>query len=112
LLVTTLMLAMLPLAAADLTGKWNVDLDIAGNQFKPVFVLKQDGAAVTGTVLFNEEETPLKGTVDGESVKLEYDTVYNGEKYHLVYTGKLDAEGSIQGDTDAGTFVAKRAAAG
>lgn len=113
LIVLAAGLTVMPTLAADLTGTWNIDLDIAGMQFKPVVVLKHDGKDLTGTVKMGEETKPLKGTVDGEAVKFEYDTVYNGDTYHLVYTGKLDGDAAIKGEVDAtaaqGVFVAKKA---
>lgn len=115
LLLALLCLAALPLSAADLTGAWDVQMDIAGMVFKSTFDLKQDGAAITGKAKSEGAEIPIKGSVDGDKIKLEYDTVYNGETYHLTYTGKLDEEGTLKGDVDAvaatGTFTAKRAAA-
>lgn len=106
-------LAVLPVLGADLSGTWNVDLEIAGMQFKPVWELKQEGAEITGTVRMGEETKPVKGTVTGEAVKIEYDTVYEGQTYHLVYTGKLDGEAAMKGEADAGAavgvFAAKKA---
>ncbi len=107
-------LAAMPALASDLSGTWNVELDIAGMLFKPVLELKHEGAELTGTIKTGDESMPVKGSVDGEAVKFEYDTVYEGQTYHLIYTGKLDGDSTIKGETDAtaavGTFVAKKAA--
>lgn len=114
-LLLLMTLAVTPMLASDLTGTWNVELDIAGMLFKPVWVLKHDGAALSGTVKMpgEEAEREVKGTVTDEAVKIEYDTVYEGQTYHLVYTGKLDGEAAMKGDVDAtaaqGVFTAKRA---
>lgn len=113
-LIALLLLAVMPAAAADLTGTWNIDIDIAGMQFKAVVEMKQDGKDLAGTVKTGEDTKPVKGTVDGEAVKFEYDTLYNGDTYHLVYTGKLDGDAALKGEVDAtaaqGVFVAKKAA--
>ena len=112
----TMLLAVLPALGGDLTGTWNFELDIAGMLFKPVMELKHEGASLTGSVKMPGEEAAreVKGTVDGEAVKLEYDTEYEGQTYHLVYTGKLDGDGAMKGDVDAtaaqGAFTAKKAA--
>lgn len=112
-LLLLMTLAVTPMLASDLTGTWSVELDIAGMLFKPVWELKHSGSELTGTVKMGEETKPVKGTVTGEAVKIEYDTVYEGQTYHLVYTGKLDGEAAIKGDVDAtaaqGVFTAKRA---
>lgn len=112
-LLLLMTLAVTPMLASDLTGTWSVELDIAGMLFKPVWELKHSGSELTGTVKMGEETKPVKGTVTGEAVKIEYDTVYEGQTYHLVYTGKLDGEAALKGDVDAtaaqGVFTAKRA---
>ena len=115
-LLLLMTLAVAPMLASDLTGTWSVDLDIAGMLFKPVWVLKHDGEALTGKVKMpgEEAEREVKGSVTGEAVKIEYDTVYEGQTYHLVYSGKLDGEAVIKGDVDAtaaqGVFTARRVA--
>lgn len=113
-LMALMALALLPAAAADLSGTWNIDLDIAGMQFKVVWELKHEGNELSGTVKMGSDETrPVKGAVNGEAVKVEYDTVYEGQTYHLVYTGKLDGDSAMKGETDAGaaagTFSGKKA---
>ncbi len=113
-LLTTfvLMLALcFTLAAADYAGSWKLDFDIAGVNGTHNLSVTQDGNNLTGTVKTPDGDQKLTGSVDGETVKFEYDVLYNGEKYHLVFKGKMDGE-ALKGDMDAGvavgTFTAKK----
>ena len=60
---------------------------------------------------------PVTGTVAGASVKWSYETVYDGGKIALSYTGMLNREGSITGTvlvdpySAEGSFTATRKAA-
>lgn len=102
----------LPLAAADLTGVWNVEVDIAGNTGNPTITLKQDGNALTGSYKGLLGEAQLKGTVDGTKVRWEFAADYDGNKFNVVYTGVVEND-VIKGKIDfggqaEGTFTAKR----
>jgi hypothetical protein len=112
LLFAVVIALALPLAAADLTGVWNVEVEIAGNTGNPTITLKQDGAALTGTYKGMLGEAQLKGTVDGAKVRWEFAADYGGNKFIVVYTGVLE-NGVIKGKIDfggqaEGTFTAKR----
>ena len=112
LLLAVLVTLALPLAAADLTGVWDVQVDIAGNQGTPTITLKQEGNTLSGTYKGLLGEAPLKGTVDGVKVRWEFTADYNGSKFTVVYAGTVEnasMKGSIDfGGQAEGTFTAKR----
>ncbi|MBI5086814.1 MAG: hypothetical protein HZB13_19730 [Acidobacteria bacterium] len=107
-----LCLMALPLAAADVTGDWKVEGEIAGNPVTPTCTLKQEGAKLSGACKSELGESALKGEVDGEKVKFEYEIDYNGTKYLLTYSATLDSANSMKGTVDAGVasgaFTAKK----
>ncbi len=112
LLFAVLIALALPLAAADLTGVWNVQVDIGGNTGTPTITLKQDGNALSGSYEGLLGKAPLKGTVDGSKVRWEFAAEYDGNKFNVVYTGLFEND-AIKGSIDfggqaAGTFTAKR----
>jgi len=112
LLLALLIVMALPLAAADLTGAWDVTVEIGGNTGNPVITLKQEGTALTGVYKGMLGERPVKGAVDGEKVRWEFTAEFDGNKFTCVYTGVIDKDvikGTIDfGGQAEGTFTAKR----
>lgn len=112
LLCAILIALALPLAAADLSGAWDVTVDIGGNTGNPVITLKQDGNNLTGTYEGMLGKAPIKGIVDGSQVRFEFAAAYDGNKFNVVYTGTVDGnsmKGSIDfGGQAEGTFTAKK----
>ncbi len=102
-------------AAADLTGAWKVDLEIAGMMYHAACTMKEDGAALTGTCSgtdANPMPVPMTGTVDGANVKWAYDITYEGNPMHVAYTGALKSDTAMDGAVDVqiaqGTFTAAK----
>jgi hypothetical protein len=106
-----LVLSVGPLAAADLSGAWKVEGDIAEIHINRVCTIKQSGDKLTGTCKNQMNELAMTGEVKGNSVTWTYDSDYQGQKVTLVYKGTLDG-GTIQGSIDtegaAGKFTAKK----
>jgi putative transposon-encoded protein len=98
------------LLAADVSGTWDLEVDIAGNTGSPVFTLKQEGAKLTGTYAGAFGEAPVTGTVDGNKIVMKFEVAPQGDKVTLTYEGTVKADGkSMEGKIDvpgfgAGTF--------
>src|SRR5213595_2972248 len=118
---STLLLALvalpLSLLAADLTGTWKADFDTTRGLQKYTFILKQDGATVTGKVNVEldgqKREADLKeGKVDGDSVTFVEPLKIQDNEVRIVYTGKVAADGikftRQVGDFGSSEAVAKR----
>jgi hypothetical protein len=105
-------LAALPLAAADVSGVWKVDGDVAGNPVKPACTLKQEDTALSGVCKSELGDSPLKGKVDGKKVMFSYDIEFQGQKYTLSYVAELISDTELKGTIDvgvaAGDFTAKK----
>ncbi|MBZ5522792.1 MAG: hypothetical protein LAP21_11190 [Acidobacteriia bacterium] len=105
-----MILTALPLIAADVTGTWNAKVKLGDQAGSPTFVLKQDGEKLTGTYSGALGEAPVRGTIKGDQITLDFDA--SGAAIH--YAGKLDADGKkIEGTVDyggqaSGTFTAVR----
>ena len=86
------LLAVVALAAfaADITGTWKGSIDTPGGTFENTFILKADGATLTGT---------LQGGPGGE-LKIEEGKI-DGDKVSFAVNmefGKLSYTGAVSGD--------------
>ncbi len=104
-----LVVATATLFAADVSGTWKVDGDVYGNAIKMTCSLKQDGEKLSGAgALADNANVTLIGSVKDAAVTFEFDTPDG--TYHLVFTGKLEGEGSLKGTISVagveGTFTA------
>lgn len=113
LLFALIVLLALPLAAADLTGHWKVEVDIAGNTGSPTFTFHQEGNQLTGTYSGLLGEAKVTGTVDGNKVRWEFKGNYDGNAMTVVYSGTIESPTTIKGKVDLGgaadgTFTAQK----
>jgi hypothetical protein len=97
--------------AVDVTGTWNAKVQLGtGQSGSPTFVLKQDGEKLTGTYSGALGDAPLKGTVKGNDVTIDFEA--SGAQIH--YVGKVDNDGKkMEGTVDyggqaSGTFTATK----
>jgi hypothetical protein len=96
--------------AADVTGKWTGSFTPENDEaHTALLVLKQDGAAITGTAGPDEsQQFPIRtGKIDGNKVVLEI-SPSEGAIYHLELV--LDGDhmkGDLTAKRDDGTMTAK-----
>lgn len=81
----------------DVTGTWQAEFETQIGRQKYAFLLKQDGATLTGkaTADINGEkhETELtEGKVEGDSVSFVEPLNFQGNDLRIVYTGKVSAD--------------------
>jgi hypothetical protein len=108
-----LVLTMVVVSAADISGAWNVDGDVVGNPVKFACALKQAGEKLSGTATMQGKEIPMTGSVKGQVVTFQFDVDHEGTTYTNVFTGKLgDSGAAIEGTIAVGgvegTFTAKK----
>jgi len=86
--------------AIDLTGTWNAKVELStGQSGSPTFVLKQDGEKLTGTYSGALGDAPIKGTLKGNDVTIDFEV--SGAQIH--YAGRVDKDGKqIEGTVDYG----------
>jgi hypothetical protein len=92
-----------------ITGTWNMSVETSAGSGTPTFVLKQEGdTLITGTYSGQLGEAPVKGTIKGNDVRLEFNISGN----LIEYTGTVDGDnmkGRVKLGTMAeGTFTGKR----
>jgi hypothetical protein len=95
-------------AAADLTGSWKLDLNIADMKVPVGCTLIQTGAALTGTCnRTDQEEKPnaVTGAVDGAVAKFAYNVDFGDMPLHVAYTGNITSDTAMSGTLEvAGTM--------
>jgi len=102
----------LPVAAADISGTWNLTGDVVGNPVILRCVFTQTGAKVSGSCAGDAGNTPTSGEVADNKVTFGHSV----QGYDLTYNGTLDAAGtSLRGEIQvagvSGTFSATKEAA-
>jgi len=93
---------------ANVTGAWNVDVDVAGQTGTPVFTFQQEGEKLTGHYKGRFGEADLTGKVKGDEIEFEFEV--QGAK--IVYTGSVKdnfMEGEVDYDSQAtGTWSGRK----
>ncbi len=114
-LITLLLFLAGIVLAADVTGKWNfqVNLDVASGS--PTFTFKQDGEKLTGTYSGQLGSAKVSGAVKGDSIEFSFEAEFSGEKVKAHYTGKIESPAKMSGSVDyaglaKGTWTAEKAA--
>jgi hypothetical protein len=99
-------------ARLDVTGTWAFQVETSGGSGTPTMTLKQDGEKLTGHYSGQLGEAPLTGTVKGNAVEFTIEVTFEGNAFHIVYTGTADKDsmkGTVKlGDLGDGTFTAKK----
>ncbi len=98
--------------AADISGTWDVTIEIQGNRGTPTFVLKQDGEKLTGTYSGMLGNAPITGTVQGDKVEWSFDVKSDQVSGKITYRGtvtgsKMSGKATF-GDLGEGTWEATR----
>jgi hypothetical protein len=93
LLLFSMVVASATALAADapsLNGKWNLHVNIAGNESDTMCVFTQKDDALTGSCTSEGVEHPLTGKVDGKIFTWSYPSAYQGSPLTVKYRGTLD----------------------
>jgi hypothetical protein len=104
--------AVSAIAQATLTGEWAMSFTTPRGRSEYTLYLTQEGPRLTGHLTSEYGETPVKGTVNGEAVKLAWSIMENGKPLDITVTAtaKGDAiNGTIKlGTVGEGPFTAER----
>ncbi|HEY1599732.1 MAG TPA: hypothetical protein VGG64_09030 [Pirellulales bacterium] len=92
----------------DVTGTWNVEIELGGNSGTPEFTLKQEADKVTGKYKGQFGDADLTGKVTGDQIEFSFEV--QGNK--IAYKGTI-AKDSMKGEADyagqaEGTWTGKR----
>ncbi len=90
----------------DVSGTWDVEIEIAGQTGKPVFTFKQDGEKLSGKYKGQFGEADVTGTLKGDAIEWSFETqgvkiVYKGTVDKDTMKGQADYAGQATGDWKA-----------
>lgn len=97
--------ALAGFAADDLTGTWAAEVNLDAGSGSPTFEIKQQGNQLSGKYIGMFGEEPLKGTVDGKSIRFTFTVAQGGEKIEAVYEGTVEGPDSLKGKATYGSFA-------
>src|SRR5437763_15445634 len=94
---------------STLTGEWAMSFTTPrGDRGEYTLYLTQEGPRLTGHLTSEYGETPVKGSVNGDDVKLAWSVMENGKPLDISVTAKVKGEsmtGTIRlGTVGEGTF--------
>ena len=90
----------------DVTGTWNVEIELAGQSGKPVFTFKQEGEKLSGKYMGQFGEADVTGTLKGNAIEFSFEAqgakvVYKGTVDKDTMKGQADYAGQAMGDWKA-----------
>lgn len=97
--------ALSPAAEApSLTGKWQVEISISGNDSQQTCSFTQTGAELTGSCESERGKVEIGGKIEGKNVTWMYKSEYNGSPLTVNYRGTWDSAGKIAGTVEVPEF--------
>jgi hypothetical protein len=97
-LISALMLCVVCAFAADVSGTWQVTVEVSGGTGNPTIVLKQQGEQLTGT--FSSQilgDAKLTGTVKGNAIEFGFEGDAGGQTIKVSYKGTIDSPTAMKG---------------
>lgn len=111
--LSALLLSMTAALAADVTGTWNLAVELSVGSGNPTIVLRQQGEKLTGTYSGTLGEAPVSGKIEGDKIEFWFEAEAAGQKFRAVYKGVVKGGNAMQGTVDYGeigdgSFTAKK----
>jgi hypothetical protein len=82
--------------AANLSGRWDVNVDFFSSKSRHMFTLEQDGNRLQGSHKGDFSVRDIFGTIEGDRVKLRSNERMPGDSIVFIFSG------SVSGDTISG----------
>jgi len=104
--------ATLDAPAGNISGRWDADIEFFSSLSKHSFYIEQDGNWIQGSHKGEFTVRDMRGTIEGDTVKLRSVDRHPADAITFTFTGKLSGDtitGSIyMGEYRTANFVAKR----
>lgn len=98
LLALTLASVLSAVPADTTTGTWQIQGDVSGYPVEQVCDVQVADAVLTGKCTTNDGFTfDITGEADGENVKFQHPSEYEGEPITVIYTGKFQSPIEVRG---------------
>ena len=88
-------------AQADAAGEWAVTFATPGGPVDMTMFVAQEGARLSGRLTSDVGEFPLKGTVDGNHLRIVWSYPEQGKVLEITFTATIDGD-SITGTAKLG----------
>ena len=92
------------LAAADVSGKWVLNVQLSAGSGSPTFVFQQSGEKITGTYSGTLGEANVTGTLKGDDVEFQFTVKGDLGELTARYKGTVSGE-TMKGKADYGSAV-------
>ncbi|MCC6857669.1 MAG: aminotransferase class V-fold PLP-dependent enzyme [Bryobacterales bacterium] len=93
--------------AANLAGRWNVDMEFFSSRSRHSFVLEQNGNRLSGMHKGDFSVREISGTIEGDEVKLQSTVRLPGDAIPCIFSGKLSGD-TISGPVFMGEYLNAR----
>jgi hypothetical protein len=93
----------LALQSSTLTGEWSATVQAPRGALEYTMYLTQEGPRLTGYFQSQYGEIPLKGTVNGDQIKLSWTMMDGSKEVNVTMTGTVKGN-SISGTATLGTI--------
>ncbi len=94
-----------PADKVDVTGKWQLSVELSAGSGNPTAEFKQDGEKITGIYRGRFGESKLEGTVKGNKIEFNVQITAEGNTFTAVYRGESQDDGTMKGTVDFGGFA-------
>lgn len=94
----------LALAAADVSGKWVLDVTLTAGSGSPTFTFQQKGETLTGKYSGTLGEADVTGTVKGDDIRFQFTVKGDLGELTAKYTGRVTGD-TMKGKADYGSAV-------
>ncbi|HTU51081.1 MAG TPA: glycoside hydrolase family 130 protein [Acidobacteriaceae bacterium] len=105
LTISTLLFASSAFGAHNLTGKWAIHSNVAGNESDQECKLVVTDGKITGVCKAQDKDNPVTGTVTGNKATWQYQSDFNGSPLTFIYTATLNDSGKIAGTVEVRPFA-------
>jgi len=84
-------------AQTDVAGNWRVEFAVPTGEIAVNMTINQSGSRLSGRVINEDGEFPLKGTIEGDQIVVSWTVPEQGEQMEIVM------KGTVAGETIDGT---------
>jgi D-glucosaminate-6-phosphate ammonia-lyase len=89
--------------AADLAGRWDVDVEYSRGKARHRFLLVTTGNGVEGSHIGRRLQGAVRGDVDGDRVRLRSSLPYEGTRLSYRFEGRVQGQ-TMEGEVDLGEY--------
>jgi hypothetical protein len=98
---------------ADISGSWQLQIDLGGTSGTPSVTIKQDGEKLTGQYVSQVVgEHDITGSIKGNEFTFGFTASFDGNAVKVTYSGTVEKDslkGKVTfGDIGEGTFTGKK----